>query len=533
MTNLAATGGVSGPGRIGRVAIGDLLKRAAARFPDRIAVTDGKRGVTFSELERDANRFANYLVARGLTPGAKISTICNNSVELVKALFGIHRAGLVWVPINTMLGPADMDYILDHAEVRFALIDDNLHAQADRRAALQQRGMDLVAVDLTGTAKAAGLEAFNDLLRGHSEIEPDIEIDDRDLAMIIYTSGTTSRPKGAMHCHLAVVMAVMSNAIEMHLDRNDGITGQFPLFHCAGHVLLLSYLSVGGRMALMRGFDPVVCMEAIVRDKLTVFVGLSLMYQAILDHPRRRDYALSGLRACIYTMAPMSRPLLERAMADLCPNFVLSSGQTEMYPATTMAQPDRQLQRFGNYWGESLIVNETAIMDDDGRLLPRGRIGELVHRGPNVMMGYYKDPKATEEARKFGWHHTGDLALIDEHGEVLFLDRKKDMIKSGGENVASVKIEEMLLAHPAVQNAAVVGLPHPQWGEAVSAFVKLKPGTEASEAAIIEHCRQHLGGFQVPKFLRILDDMPMTATGKLRKVELRQAFAEHFVKSAS
>ena len=533
MTNLAATGGVSGPGRIGRVAIGDLLKRAAARFPDRIAVTDGKRGVTFSELERDANRFANYLVARGLTPGAKISTICNNSVELVKALFGIHRAGLVWVPINTMLGPADMDYILDHAEVRFALIDDNLHAQADRRAALQQRGMDLVAVDLTGTAKAAGLEAFNDLLRGHSEIEPDIDIDDRDLAMIIYTSGTTSRPKGAMHCHLAVVMAVMSNAIEMHLDRNDGITGQFPLFHCAGHVLLLSYLSVGGRMALMRGFDPVVCMEAIVRDKLTVFVGLSLMYQAILDHPRRRDYDLSGLRACIYTMAPMSRPLLERAMADLCPNFVLSSGQTEMYPATTMAQPDRQLQRFGNYWGESLIVNETAIMDDDGRLLPRGRIGELVHRGPNVMMGYYKDPKATEEARKFGWHHTGDLALIDEHGEVLFLDRKKDMIKSGGENVASVKIEEMLLAHPAVQNAAVVGLPHPQWGEAVSAFVKLKPGTEASEAAIIEHCRQHLGGFQVPKFLRILDDMPMTATGKLRKVELRQAFAEHFVKSAS
>ena len=149
-----------------------------------------------------------------------------------------------------------------------------------------------------------------------------------------------------------------------------------------------------------------------------------------------------------------------------------------------MSQPDRQLERFGNYWGESLIVNETAIMDDNGNLLPRGEVGELVHRGPNVMMGYYKDPKATEEARKFGWHHTGDLALIDEHGEVLFLDRKKDMIKSGGENVASVKIEETLLAHPAVQNAAVVGLPHPQWGEAVSAFVKLKPGAQADEAGI-------------------------------------------------
>ncbi len=528
MSNLEATGGVPGPGRIGRVAVGDLLKRAARRFPDRIALTEGARSISYTELERDANRFANYLVARGLKPGDKISTICNNSVEFVKALFGIHRAGLVWVPINTMLGPDDMSYILDHAGVGFALIDDNLHAQPDRRAALEQRGVKLVAVDLAGKAKEQGLEEFNALLEGQSDIEPEIAFDDRDLAMIIYTSGTTSRPKGAMHCHLAVVMAAMSNAIEMHLDRNDGITGQFPLFHCAAHVLLLTYLAVGGKMALMRGFDPVACMEAIQRDKLSIFIGLPLMYQAILDHPRRKEFDLSTLRTCIYTMAPMPRPLLERCVAELCPNFVQPSGQTEMYPATTMSQPDRQLKRFGNYWGESMIVNETAIMDDDGNLLPRNQVGEIVHRGPNVMLGYYKDPKATEDARKFGWHHTGDLGLIDDHGEVLFLDRKKDMIKSGGENVASVKIEETLMAHPAVLAAAVVGLPHPQWGEAVSAFIKLKPGVETDEDAIIEHCRKHLGGFQVPKFIKLLDDMPMTATGKLRKVELRQQYTDHF-----
>src|SRR3982074_1499115 len=190
-----------------------------------------------------------------------------------------------------------MDYLLDHAEVRFAVIDDMLHAQPDRRAALGKSGMQMIAVDLTGNVAATGLENFADLIKDQSDIEPNIDIDDRDLAMIIYTSGTTSRPKGAMHCHLAVVMAVMSNAIEMHLGRDDGITGQFPLFHCAGHVLLLSYLSVGGRMALMRGFDPLVCMEAIVRDRLTVFVGLSLMYQAILDHPRRKEYDLPGPRA--------------------------------------------------------------------------------------------------------------------------------------------------------------------------------------------------------------------------------------------
>lgn len=531
MNDLAATGGVPGPGRIGRVAIGDLLKRAARRFPERIAVTDGDRKVTFTELEHDANRFANVLVSRGLKPGEKISTICNNSVEFVKALFGIHRAGLVWVPVNTMLGPDDMGYILDHAEVRFAIIDDMLHAQPERRGSLEKLGIDLIGVDLVGKAAAQGLANFNDLLEGQSTVEPEIEIGDRDLAMIIYTSGTTSRPKGAMHCHLAVVMAVMSNAVEMHLDRNDGITGQFPLFHCAGHVLLLSFLSVGGRMSLMRGFDPIVCLDAIKRDKLTIFVGLSLMYQAILDHPRRKEYDLTGLRTCIYTMAPMGRPLLERAIGDMCANFVLTSGQTEMYPATTMSQPDRQLERFGNYWGESLMVNETAIMDDGGNLLPPGEIGELVHRGPNVMLGYYKDPKATEDARKFGWHHTGDLALIDAHGEVLFIDRKKDMIKSGGENVASVKIEETLLAHPSVQNAAVVGLPHPEWGEAVSAFVTLKPGKAADATEIAAHCRQSLGGFQVPKLVKILDAMPVTATGKLRKVELRQQFSGHFDKA--
>src|SRR5260221_14652897 len=192
MPDLAGSGGVPGPGRIGRVAIGDLLKRAAARFPDRIALTDGARRVTFTEVERDANRFANYLVARGLKPGEKISTICNNSVEFVKALFGIHRAGLVWVPINTMLGPADMDFILDHSEVNFALIDDHLHAQPDRRAPLQTLGIVLIAVDLAGTAAAQGLEKFNDLIEGQSDIEPEIDFDDRDLAMIIYTSGTTS-----------------------------------------------------------------------------------------------------------------------------------------------------------------------------------------------------------------------------------------------------------------------------------------------------------------------------------------------------
>ena len=527
--DLAATGGVEGPGRIGRVAIGDILRRSARRFPDRVAVIDGDDVATYAELDADANRLANHLLARGLSPGDKVSTICNNSIDFVRTIFGVHRAGLVLVPINTMLGAEEMRYILTHAEVRFAVIDDYLYAQPERRAVLQELDLPLVVVDIAATAASTGLPTLASVCLGQSSDEPEVEIGAQDLAMIMYTSGTTSRPKGVMHCHLAVVMAAMSGAAEWGIQRTDSITGQLPLFHCAGHILLLNFLLVGGKLSLMRGFDPAVTAQRIARDGLTMMVGLPAMYMALLDHPARRQYDLSSLRLCCYAMAPMSRPLLERGIAELCPNFTLSSGQTEMYPATTSSRPERQLLRFGNYWGEAMLVNEAAIMDDDGNILPPGQVGELVHRGPNVMLGYYKDPEATAAVRKFGWHHTGDLALIDEHGEVLFVDRKKDMIKSGGENIASVKIEETLLAHPAVLNAAVVGLPHPQWHEAVAAFVTLKPGAAANDEELAAHCRTTLGGFQIPKLITILNDMPMTATGKLRKVELRQKYQDYFL----
>jgi long-chain acyl-CoA synthetase len=224
-------------------------------------------------------------------------------------------------------------------------------------------------------------------------------------------------------------------------------------------------------------------------------------------------------------MAPIAEPLLRRAIAEFCPSFSLASGQTEMYPATTLFAPEQQLQRFGCYWGESTVINDTAIMDDEGNLLPHGETGEIVHRGPNVMEGYYKDAEATEKSRLFGWHHTGDLGRFDQDGQLLFVDRKKDMIKSGGENVPSIKVESALLRHPAVANAAAVGIPHPHWSEAVTAFVTLKPGASLEAEELIALSREHLGGFEVPKAVVFLDALPMTATGKVQKHALRDAHA--------
>ena len=510
------------PGRIGRIAVGDLIRRTARRLPQRIALAEGDRRTTYAELDALSNRFADHLLRLDLGAGARVATICNNSTEFVIALFGILKAGLVWVPVNTVLTPRDARYIVEHSGVRAVVVDSAIYARPEWREIVDGLGAELILND------PAAQPAFAAILRDASSEEPQVEIGERDLAIIMYTSGTTAMPKGAMHCHLAITIAAMSNAVEWRLDREDAVTGLLPLFHCAQHTLLNAAFLVGAKVVVAQGFEPRAFLETATAEKITISVLLPAMYDALLDHPARAAHPADSLRLCIWGMAPMSKTLVQRITSELCPNLILGSGQTEMYPTTTMTRPDRALARFGNYWGESAVMNETAIMDDEGRLLPPGETGEIVHRGPNVMMGYYRDPAATAAARAHGWHHTGDLGRIDDHGELLFVDRKKDLIKSGGENVSSVKVEEALLAHPAVARAAAVGLPHPRWGECVTAFVCLKPGAQASEDEILAHGRNVLSGFQAPKAVVILPEMPMVASGKVKKAELRQAYAGRF-----
>jgi long-chain acyl-CoA synthetase len=279
---------------------------------------------------------------------------------------------------------------------------------------------------------------------------------------------------------------------------------------------------------VVRKFEPEAYMRLVAEYKLSWIFLLPVMYRVILDHPARKSFDLSSLRYCLYAMQPMDRNTLQRLTAEICPNFALASGQTETYPASTCFRPEHQLSKPGAYWGNPSMIDDMAIMDDEGRLLEQGQVGELVVRGPNVMLGYYKDPVATAEASKFGWHHTGDLCFLDADGLVVFVDRKKDMIKTGGENVASITVESVLLGNPQISNAVVVGLPHPHWIEAVCAFVVLKPGTSCSNEEIIAYCKTRLGRHEVPKEVVFLEQLPMTATGKLQKNVLREKFVNHF-----
>jgi long-chain acyl-CoA synthetase len=522
----SVTHGIPAPGSIGRIAIGDIVRRAARRYPDRIALIEGDVRLTFAELDAAINRFAHFLLGTGLAKGDRVASLCVNSWQFVAAMFAIQKAGLIWVPINTGLAPDDVRYILDHSEARFAIVDDTLHANPALRQPFDRLLGKIVLLPIAGQKQEGGTIAFADALVGQPATEPDVDIDDRDVAQIMYTSGTTGRPKGVMQSHLSVYIASLGNVIELEARRDDVATAMMPLFHCAQHCMLCAFLHMGAASVILRGFDAAGLLATIARERVSWLFALPLMYATILDHPARTAHNLTSLRICLYAMAPMAETLLRRLIAEICPNFMLGSGQTEMYPVTVTFKPEQQLQRFGSYWGESSIINDTAIMDDEGRLLPRGEIGEIVHRGPNVLAGYYKNPEATAEVRKFGWHHTGDLGMFDADGQLLFTDRKKDMIKTGGENVPSIKVESVLLRHFAVANAVVVGLPHPRWIEAVTAFVIPKPSTNVTEDEIMQHCKEYLGGFEVPKAVRFVESLPMTSTGKIQKHPIRQQYRD-------
>lgn len=512
-------GGVTPPpNSISRIAVGDILRRTARRLPGNVALVDRNRRISYADLDMQANRMANYLISQGLQPGDRCAMMFGNSIELVATLFAIHRAGLIWVPINLMLDDEDVEFTLTHAEVAHVVVEADF-ADHPNLGAVASR------LNLPKTVVAPGME----FCAGFAASEPEVQIDRDDIAAIIYTSGTTAKPKGAIHTHQSIYLAIMGNAIEWSLTRDDGIPLQLPLFHCGAHCILLAFLLVGAKCVLQRGFDPGAMLKTIDEEKLTAVVGLPMMYAAMLDHPDMETRSMKSLRFGLHTMAPMYESLMRRMIDRFCPNFMLTSGQTEIYPITTMSRPEMQLKRFGNVWGEPTVMCDLAIMGPDGDLLPVGEIGELVHRGPNVMFGYYKDQQATDASRRHDWHHTGDLGRINEFGEFEFLDRNKDIIKSGGENVSSMQVESCLLDCREVAQAIAVGIPHPRWGEAVTAFVVLKPGFKPDPAPIMARLSQHLGGFQLPKKIVFVDKVPTTATGKLRKVELRKEYSDLYL----
>lgn len=511
-----------------RVNSGDITSRGARRHRGKVAVIMGRQRLSYGELDALANRIAHGLLAAGLGHGARIGALARNSIEFLAVYFAAAKAGAVFCPSNPALPDKDLVHVLGHAEVSAIFVDAESHEHFTEIARQVPSIKRVYSIGGHGMAGRASINPLEMLAEGQPSTDPETTAGDRDIAMMMYTSGTTSAPKGAMLSHTNVTTGAVHNAFACEFHDHSVATAILPLFHCGQLSISSGTLARGGTVVIFDGFDADLLLEAIPRERITWMFALPAMYRALLAHDRLDATDLSSLEFCLYAMAPMDQSTLREASRRLNARFALTSGQTEAYPPTVVFAPEYQFTKEGPYWGRAMPLVDLAIMDDSGRLIEDGSVGEIVYRGPMVMEGYYKDPEATARAFEGGWFHSGDLGRFDRDSLLIFVDRKKDIVKSGGENVSSVKVEGCLLGHPDVLTAAVFGIPHPRWNEAVVAAVCLKGGVVEDENALIGFCKMNLAPFEVPKKIVFYGALPQTATGKLQKFRLRQELKDLF-----
>ncbi|MCP4719565.1 MAG: AMP-binding protein [Desulfobacteraceae bacterium] len=512
---------------IQRVALGDMFRRRELNTPDKIALRDYKSGeeisYTFKELNQRINCFASAAKNNGLKKGSRMAILGLNSSEYIIALYGCAKAGMTAVPINPGLAPEDIVYVLNHSESQGIVVDSLLVPLIDKVKDNLPGIENMVCIKTGDEAVSNNYTLFDNFLAQGSPDEVDnIIIQERDIFEILYTSGTTGKPKGVLTTHLGVYISSLTLAIDFGLRPGFSSTMILPIFHCAQQALTYSTLNVGGAVSIFRQFDPGQVIEIMEKDKLNQIFGLPIMYRAMIGHPDVHNKNWDHLKTCVYGMAPMDQATLKESMRIFKAEFILGTGQTECFPVTNVFRASQHPDKQGNYWGVSTMALDTCIMDDAGNILSQGEVGEIVWRGPAVMEAYYKDDDATAQSREFGWHHSGDLGSFDEDGLLLFVDRKKDMIKTGGENVASINVERVILEEHRVDQVAVVGLPDEKWVEAVTAFVVPVQGSNLIEDDIIKFCKKHLGKFEVPKRVIFMETLPVTSTGKVRKNILRE-----------
>ena len=526
---LSATAGVPGPeavpGKVFRSELNpvDFLRRAAYVYPEKIAVVDGGRRYSYRDLAERSWRLANALRSAGLGKGDRVATLLFNSSAMLEAHFGVPAAGGVLVAVNHRLASAEIGYILQHSGARYLLLDTGLEALV---APLDLAGVTVIRC--AGTGRAG--DPYEEFLTSASPVIPASWLEhEEETISVNYTSGTTGRPKGVQYTYRGAYLNALNEVIVAGLGGDSVYLWTLPMFHCNGWCFPWAVTAVAARHVTMRAVDPERVWDLIDGEGVTHYNGAPTVQLMVINHPRA--HRLDRLVTAMVAAAPPSPTLLAR-MSELNFRIVHVYGLTETYGPITVcpeqdgwgelpvAQRARYLSRQGQaYISADLVRVVDGQMNDvaqDGTTM-----GEVIMRGNNVMSGYFNDEAATSKAFAGGWFHSGDLAVWHPDGNIELRDRGKDIIISGGENISSIEVEQAICAHPAVLECAVVGIPHPHWGERPKAFITLNQGATATPQEIIAFCRERLAHYKCPDAIEF-GPLPKTSTGKIQKFVLRE-----------
>ncbi len=501
----------------------DFLNRAAYLYPDKVAVVHGQRRYSYRELAERSWRLASALRSAGLAKGDRVATLLFNSPAMLEAHFGVPAAGGILVAVNNRLSSAEVGYILRHSGARYLLLDTTL---APVTEPLDLAGVTVIRCDDTGVPP----DPYEEFLAGASPARPASWLEhEEETISINYTSGTTGRPKGVQYTYRGAYLNALSEVIVAGMGTDSAYLWTLPMFHCNGWCFPWAVTAVAARHVTMRAVDPGLIWELIDGEGVTHYNGAPTVQLMVLNHPRA--HRLERPVTAMVAAAPPSPTLLAR-MSELNFRVVHVYGLTETYGPITVCpeqeawrelpvdQRARYLARQGQAYPSADLVR---VVDGQMTDVPQNgtTMGEVVMRGNNVMSGYFDDETATATAFAGGWFHSGDLAVWHPDGNIELRDRGKDIIISGGENISSIEVEQAIVAHPAVLECAVIGIPHPHWGERPKAFVTLSEGATAAPEEIIAFCRERLAHYKCPDSIEF-GPLPKTSTGKTQKFVLRQ-----------
>lgn len=497
--------------------LGSWIARRAAATPNLPAITFGENTWTYRHFADRIDRLAAELAAGGMRRGDRVGYAGLNHPDFLVTLFAAARVGATFVPLNWRLTGSELAYILGNAEVHTLLAD------AERAAVIESVRAEAGLHRVIALAPAPGWELLDDLLAGRAPLADPVFADPDDVAVIMYTSGTTGHPKGAMLTHANLFWNNINALLTFDTSQQDVSLVCAPLFHIGGlNVTTLLTLQKGGRIVLMATFDPAEALRLIAEHRVTTMFGVPAMFLFMSQLPQFADADLSSVRHFVCGGAPVPEPLIQRYGQRGIP-FAQGYGLTETAPLALVLRTDEVGVKIGAAGNQVLPLSDVRLADANNQPVPAGERGEICVRGPQVMAGYWRNPQATAAViDEQGWFHTGDIGQADDDGYVWVIDRVKDMVISGGENVYPAEVEDVLYGHPAVAEVAVVGTPHEKWGEAVTAVVALRPGTSLDLEELREFARDRLAAFKLPMRLEFVDALPRTQSGKVLKYQLRR-----------